>query len=255
MPREFRSYRVEAIVLRHQDWGEADRILTLYTRQEGKVRAIAKGARKIRSRKAGHLEPFTHVSLQLAKAREMPIITQAETIQGYLDLREDLISITLASYIVELLDKFSYEEGDNVPLFNLLDKTLARLANPTKFPDRNLVLRYYEMRLLDLVGFRPELTLCVVCGEPIQAEDQFFSAKEGGVVCPSCSHGVEGLRPVRKDVLRYLRHTQRSNFSETARAHPAPEIHQEMENLMTHYLTYVLEQGLNTPKFLRRITE
>ena len=66
-----RSFRAEAVVLRHADWGEADRILTLYTREQGKVRAVAKGARKMRSRKAGHLEPFTHITLQLARARDL----------------------------------------------------------------------------------------------------------------------------------------------------------------------------------------
>ena len=78
--REAHSFRVEAVVLRHSDWGEADRILTLYTRERGKVRAIAKGARKIRSRKAGHLEPFTRVTLQLAKGHDLLIVTQADTL-------------------------------------------------------------------------------------------------------------------------------------------------------------------------------
>jgi DNA repair protein RecO (recombination protein O) len=78
MPRPERSFRVTAIVLRHSDWGEADRLLTLFTREMGKLRAVAKGARKMRSRKAGHLEPFTHVKLQVAKGRDLPIVTQAD---------------------------------------------------------------------------------------------------------------------------------------------------------------------------------
>ncbi|MGZ9234980.1 MAG: DNA repair protein RecO, partial [Anaerolineales bacterium] len=80
---KFRSFRVDAVVLRHSDYGEADRLLTLYTRQLGKTRAVAKGARKIASRKAGHIEPFTHVKLQLAKGRDMLILTQADTVDAY----------------------------------------------------------------------------------------------------------------------------------------------------------------------------
>ena len=91
MPKTERSYRVTAIVLRHSDWGEADRLLTLFTRERGKLRALAKGARKARSRKAGHLEPFTHVRLQLAKGRDLPIVTQAETVDAYIPLRDDLV--------------------------------------------------------------------------------------------------------------------------------------------------------------------
>ncbi len=93
-----RTFRVDAVVLRHSDWGEADRLLWLFTLELGKVRVLAKGARKIRSRKAGHLEPFTRVRLLLAKGREILLVTQAETIEAYLPLHEDLEGITYASW-------------------------------------------------------------------------------------------------------------------------------------------------------------
>jgi DNA repair protein RecO (recombination protein O) len=92
-----RSIRVEAVVLRHSEWGEADRMLTLFTLELGKVRALAKGARKARSRKAGHIEPFTRCSLQLARGRDILLVTQADTVEPYNALREDLILITHAS--------------------------------------------------------------------------------------------------------------------------------------------------------------
>lgn len=85
-----RSQRVEAVVLRHSDWGEADRMLTIFTRELGKLRVVAKGARRPRSRKAGHLEPFTRVALLLARGREIWIVTQAETLDAYLPVRDDL---------------------------------------------------------------------------------------------------------------------------------------------------------------------
>jgi DNA repair protein RecO (recombination protein O) len=251
MPREFRSFTIEAIVLKHMDWGEADRILTLFTRQQGKIRALGKGVRKIRSRRAGHLEPFTHVSLQLAKSRDMPIITQAETINAFLPLRENLVAIGYASYVVELLDKFTYEEGENLSLFNLLVKTFKRLANPDLDP--LLVLRYYEVRLLDYAGFRPELFHCLSCGAEIKPEDQYFSPAGGGILCPKCGRNTSGAIPISQDALRYLRHFQRSSFSEAARAHPSPETHREMEGILQSYITYVLERGLNTPKFIREV--
>ncbi len=251
MPREFRSFRVEAIVIKHTNSGEADRIVTLFSRQQGKLRAVARGVRKIRSRRAGHLEPFTHVSLQLAKSKSMPIVTQAETIDAHLTLRDDLAMLGYASYIAELLDKFTYEEGENVSLFNLYRDSLLRLSEPDADP--LVVIRYYEIRLLDLTGFRPDLTQCVLCGEEIQAEDQYFSAAEGGVVCPACGRGTSGLLPVSKEALRYLRHFQRSAFSDARRAQPDGAVNQEMEMLMQYYISYVLERGLNTPKFLRNI--
>src|SRR5512142_3487274 len=160
---EFHSFRVEAVILRHNDYGEADRMLTLYTAQIGKTRALVKGARKITSRKAGHLEPFTHVKLQLAKGRDLPLVTQADTIDAYLPLRENLVLTSQASYVLELLDRFTYEDGsENSAIFRLLTETLAR---PASGADPWLVTRYYEMRLLDYLGFRPQLFQCSNCGK------------------------------------------------------------------------------------------
>lgn len=248
--KRLRVLKLEAVVLRHSDWGEADRLLWLYTLEMGKIRAIAKGVRKIRSRKAGHLEPFTRASLLLAKGRDILLITQAEALDAFLPLREDLAGVTYASYVAELLDRFTYEEGENKPLYRLLVDTLTRL---TAEADRDLVIRFFELRLLDLVGFRPELSRCLGCGEEIRAQDQYFSAAEGGVLCPRCGERAPSAQPISLDALKYMRHFQRSNFSEAKRARLSPETHRELENILQHYLTYLLEQRLNTPAFLRRL--
>ena len=250
MPPAERTLRVEAIVLRHSDWGEADRLLSLFTHEEGKLRAIAKGARRLRSRKAGHLEPFTRVKLMLAHGRDLWIVTQAETVAANLALREDLERIAHASYAVELLDRFTYEEGANRPLFDLLAITLQRL-NEGQPPFT--LLRYYELRLLDLLGFRPELFRCVGCGDEIQPQDQFFSPLLGGVLCPRCGSQDASARPISVNALRFLRHFQRSTYAEATRAVIPVPVQQEMETRMQDYLTYYLERGLNTPGFLRAV--
>ena len=227
---ELHSFRAEAVVLRHADYGEADRMLTLYTRQHGKLRALAKGARKSASRKAGHLEPFTHVSLQLARGRDLPIVTQADTLDAYLPLRADLTRTAQASYVLELVDRLTYQdEIGNPALFRLLTETLSRLAaGKAAWP----VIRFYEMRLLDGLGFRPRLFECANCGR-----------------------GLPNLLPISVGALRYLRHFQRSSFAQAARARPTDEVRQEAEDLMQGYFTFLLERELNTPGFLRKIDE
>ena len=248
---KFRSFRVDAVVLRHSDYGEADRLLTLYTRQLGKTRVIAKGARKIASRKAGHIEPFTHVRLQLSKGKDMLILTQADTVDAYLPLREDLILTSQAAYILELLDRFTYEdETENSATFRLLTETLSRLASKA---DPWLVTRYYEMRLLDHMGFRPQLFECANCAREIKPEDQFFSFSAGGVICPRCAQGLRHLHDISIEALKYLRHFQRSSYAEATRARPAADVQQETETLMQGYFTYLLERELNTPGFLKKI--
>jgi len=250
---KFRSIRVDAVVLRHSDYGEADRMLTLYTRQLGKARAIAKGARKMASRKAGHIEPFTHVKLQLARGRDVLIVTQAETVDAYLPLRDDLILTSHASYMLELLDRFTYvDETENSSIFRLLTESLLRLASKH---DVWLVIRYYEMRLLDYLGFRPQLFECTNCGREIKPEDQFFSFSAGGVICPRCGRGLPNLQSVTVDTLKYLRHFQRSSYANASRAKPSPQVQQEAETLMQGYFTYLLERELNTPGFLKKINE
>src|SRR5512133_767864 len=251
MPDQPRSFRVEAVVLRHANWGEADRIVTLYTREQGKLRAVAKGARKIRSRKAGHLEPFTHITLQLAKSRDIPIVTQVETIDPYLPLRETLVLTGYASYVRELLDRFTYEEeGGNLSLFRLLTETLARLCSTA---ETWTVVRYYEMRLLEFLGFRPQLFECANCRETIEAVDQYFSPSAGGIICPKCGNGLPGLWKVSVEALKYMRHFQRSNYNEAARARVPLEVQREVETLMQAYFTYLLERALNTPGFIKKV--
>jgi DNA repair protein RecO (recombination protein O) len=251
MPRSEHSFRVTAIVLRHSDWGEADRLLTLFTRETGKLRVVAKGVRKARSRKAGHLEPFTHVRLQLAKGRDLPIVTQAETVDAYIPMREDLLKTGYAAYAAELLDRFSYEEEveSSIP-FRLLAETLGRISQES---DAWLAVRYYEMRLLDYLGFRPQLFQCANCESPIEPVDQYFSLLAGGVICPRCGSGLPGLLNITVDALKYLRHFQRSGYAEASRAHPSLETQKELETLMQGFFTYLLERELNTPGFLKRI--
>ena len=245
-----RTLRVEAVVLRHSDWGEADRLLGLFTREQGKLRAVAKGARKVRSRKAGHLEPFTRVVLMLARGRDFFIVTQAETVDAYLPLREDLVRTSYAGYVIELLDRFTYEEGENRSLFSLLVDTMRRL---TYDEDLFIPLRYFEIRLLDHLGFRPQLQVCVQGGEEIRAEDQYFSAQAGGVLCPRHGRSAPESRPISVEALRYFRHFQRSSFSDARKAQVPVPVQQEMEALIQSYFTYLLERSLNTPQFIREM--
>ena len=217
MARPERTLRVEAIILQHSDWGEADRILRLFTREQGKLRAIAKGARKMKSRKAGHLEPFMRSKLMLAKGRDMWIVTQAEVIDPYTSLRENLELTARAAYVIELLDRLTYEEGQNWQLYDLTTKTLARLVEEK---DPFVPTHYFEMRILDNTGYRPLLFECASCKKEIKAEDQFFSAGQGGVLCPNCGARTADSRMISMDALRYLRHFQRSSYAEALRADP-----------------------------------
>ena len=132
-------------MLRRHDLGETDRILTLYTRDHGKVKAIAKGVRKPSSRKAGHVELFMRVDVLVARGRELDVLTQAEMLDAFLPARNDLVRATYAAHFVELVDAFT-EEGDaSPPLFQLLANGLAWLCQTSNL---RRTARYYELLLL-----------------------------------------------------------------------------------------------------------
>ncbi|MGB9521346.1 MAG: DNA repair protein RecO, partial [Anaerolineales bacterium] len=242
MPTNPRTFRLQALVLRHLDWGEADRLITLFSREEGKRRAIAKGVRKLRSRKSGHLEPFSQVNLLLARGKDLPIITQVETIESFSALREDLHLLSYASYIVELVDRFTIEEEPNLEVYNLIVHTYQRLS---KGAEAGFEARYFDLQFLNAMGFRPELIECVVCREKIQPEDQYFSFELGGVVCPACSQKIASATALSMETLKYLRHLQRSPYTEARKAHISPMRLAEMESILQRYYTHVLERRLN----------
>lgn len=250
MPRQEHTIKVEAVVLRHMDWREADRLLIIYSREAGKLRVAAKGARKLMSRKAGHIQPFSRVQMVLAKGKDLWILTQVDTLDAYPSLRADLKKIGQASYCVELLDKFTYEDAATPGLFTLLTETLNRLD---KEEDPFIALRYFEIHLLEALGFKPELKNCVRCDHEIKAEDQYFSPLFGGVICPNCGPREAEVRRVSMDALRFLRHFQRSSYADSLRAKIDGNIRLELESLLQQLLTYHLERNLNSTRVMREI--
>ena len=159
MPRP-RSYKTRAIVLAHFDLGEADRIITLLTPEDGKVRAIAKGVRRPRSRIGGSVEPFAELDLVLARGRNLDVITQVGVAHAWLRLRDELESTATAWYLGELADRAVEERAGAHPVYGLLRRA-CQLLDDGMAPGR--VARWFEMGLADALGVRPELERCVEC--------------------------------------------------------------------------------------------
>lgn len=249
MSRE-RTFRTEAIVIKRHNFGEADRLLTLFSREYGKIRAIAKGARKPQSRKTGHVELFMRSKFLLARGKDLHIITQAEMIEGYLPLHDDLVRATYAAYAVELLDRLTAEEDPHKDIYLLLAQALGWFAFTE---DMLLAARYYELRLLALTGFQPQLFSCVSCGEPISEQDQFFSADLGGLLCPGCQKADLRSHPISSAAVKVLRYLQTRPWSTVKSLRLKRPLHTELEAVMHYYLTYILERNLKSVDFLHRL--
>jgi DNA repair protein RecO (recombination protein O) len=227
--------------------GEADRLLTVYTPESGKLRLLAKGIRKPRSRKAGHLELFTRTELLVARGRNLDIITQAQTIDPYRALRSDLWRMSNACYVVELVDAFGEEQAENGPLYLLLSSALEWICTSSDLP---LTLRFVELSLLGLVGYRPQLFQCVHCSTPLEPIANFFSAEDGGMLCPACAENRPGVRPTSLGALKVLRFLQTRPYQECASLKLQALTRNEVEQLLQSYLVYLLERKLRSAEFM-----
>jgi DNA repair protein RecO (recombination protein O) len=249
VPRAERAFRTPALILKRRDFHEADRLLTILTPHHGKLDVIAKGARKPTSQKTGHVELFTRVDMLIHTGRDFGIVSQAEMTAPYMALREDLNRGAYASYAAELTDRFVTEGGEDfASVFELLDNTLDRLCMDE---DPRIVIRYFEIHLLNLVGFRPELNECVSGREPIMPEDQYFSNVEGGVVCIRHAAKTSMLIPLPMLTLKLLRHIQRSPYPRVKSLSVPSYVVDDAERVMLGYITYVLERRLQSIDFIR----
>lgn len=177
-------YRDTGVVLRTMRLGEADRIVTLVTPAHGKVRAVAKGVRKTKSRFGSRLEPISHVSLLLYEGRELDIVTQAETLDHFRAIREDLDRMRRAICLLEAVDQVAQERKSSPRLYQMLVGALRSLAAR----DAPLLVPAFFWKLVSLEGSHPLLDQCAGCGAVDGLEA--FDLGEGGVLCRSCRRGV-----------------------------------------------------------------
>ena len=242
-------YRTEAIILRRSDYGEADRILTIYTPRWGKRRAIAKGVRKTTSRLAGHIELFTRANLQLAEGRNLDIVTQAEIVAPYRALRLDLERISYAYYAAELLDKLTTDEEGQNPTYALLAETLDAL-DQAPYPE--VAVRRFELRLLGLLGYRPYLFQCASCQETL-SEDADRWTPTGGMLCPRCGPADPTAVPVSLPAFKALRFLQREPVDAVIGLRLRKEVLGEIESLLRITIRPILERDLKSVNFVNAV--
>jgi DNA repair protein RecO (recombination protein O) len=246
MPRP-RVYSTDAVVLRQRKLGEADRIVTLYTANLGKVEAVAKGVRKAKSRLAGHVEPLTQGTFQLAHGRTLDIVTQVEACETFPAVRSDLDRLSRALYACELLDRFTEPREPHALLYSLLVDTLKRVADGG---DVDRAVRFFEMALLDEMGYRPELAVCVACRAPLPAAVNYWSAALGGVLCARCVPEQAAVRPLSLNALKLLRLLLHGRFSDVARVDIDPPLATELERALLEYVRWVLERDVRSAAFI-----
>jgi DNA repair protein RecO (recombination protein O) len=239
-------YREQGVVLRTWKLGEADRIVVLMTQGEGKVRAVAKGVRKTKSRFGGRLEPFSHVDLSLYRGRELDIVTQAEVITPFRHLREDYDRVVAGTAMLEAVDQVAQEREAAVRIYLLLVRALRALDGAPRDP--SVLLDAFLLKLMALEGYRPALAECAGCGRGVPLPS--FSVARGGGLCARCRSGDESvLDAATMPLLAALLGDDLATAATTA---PPPASRREAGALVKAFVEYHLERRLRSYPLVAR---
>lgn len=246
--RRSRNYRLQAVVLRRRNLGESDRILTVFSRELGKHRFVAKGVRRPGSRLAGHSEPFMQSRFFLARTRGLPLLTQAETINVFRHLRTSERAIAVAGLITERVETLTAEDEAAPQVYALIENSLELLDSDAD-PER--VLLIFDLLLLQETGFRPSLQKCVECGQLLDAVPNAFSMERGGFVCHRCPPPGPGARIVSVDVQKIMRMIDRGDLGLALGVRAPRETFDQAEALVADYISTITGRDSTATRVIR----
>ncbi len=238
------TYKTKGIILKRTNLGEADRILTIYTKDFGKIKVVAKGIRKIKSKLAGNLELFCLDDLVIAEGRNLDIVCGAVTEKCFFDLRNNLKATNTAYYLADVIDKLSDEEEPHKEVFELLDNLLEEINGENS----QILLAFFELKFLSEMGYKPELFSCVICKGKIKNGRNSFDFDEGGLVCEKCG---KTQMQISEKVVKILRLFLEHNISYIKKIKINKEILKEVEKITANYLRYNSQKEFKSERFVR----
>jgi len=238
--------KTRAVVLKSQRWGEADRIVTFYTEKLGKIRGIARGARRLKSRLGGGLEPFRFIDLTVfEKSPETLVrISQVDIIECFGKIREDLTRMTAAARMVNMIKAITPDRDPHSTIFNTLVGGLQSLGDEG---DPEMCSLLFQVHVLGQTGFRPQTDHCTGCNSDIDLANAQFSSRSGGLVCRSCRERiVDRCFPLSPGSLAFIQQARRLPFPTVTRLRATGQIRREVEVVIDSYVQYVIGKPLPT---------
>jgi DNA repair protein RecO (recombination protein O) len=241
-------YHTKAIVLKNRNLGEADRIVLLLSEDQGKIEASVKGARRQRSRFIGNTLPFNYLDLMLFTGKNLDQLSQAEIIHPFSTLREELVKMAYASFWVDLVDHFIPEKEGHGEIFRFLLAafiTLERSATP------DLLNLAFEARLLNYLGYQPQLDSCVQC--EAAGGIVCFSPENGGVVCKNCAPGLRDLIPVTVKEIKLLAEFAATDIRQLEQLNFTPDQLQTLRRILRDFIEFRLDRPIKSLAFLDQV--
>ncbi len=251
-------YETEAILLESFDLGESDRILSFCTKDFGKVKGIAKGARRSRRRFVGRLEPASHLRLFFhhSEKSELVRVEDAALIEGYSELREDIESFAVTCYLLELTGAFTRPGLAQPAVFELLRGFVSLLAGGG---ESALLTRFFEVKLLSLLGYMPGFGGCVSCGAGIGGRPGgaparlAFSTEKGGILCSPCAALDPATMAMSPGTAKLMQAVERMSTANLKRLRPGPFFMAEAGPILDRFITARLGHGLKTRAFMEQM--
>ena len=243
-------YTANAIVLRRINFSEVDRIVSLYSRERGKISAIAKGARKPISRLAGATEVLTYGRFQFASGKNLDVLTQVEVKESFPRIHADLSCIAHATYLAELIDRFAEEDDVSPDLFDLLLSALYLLERPN---DPEKITHMFELQFMKLLGYEPVLDRCVRCRAHLPEGEIYFSPSFGGTICRECGYLPEDAFPISRDAVESMQKLTIAGAREVEQMELSRSATDQIARAMRWYIRYRAERELKSLDFLQTL--
>jgi len=248
MPR----YNDEALVLRNWDYGESDRIVSLFCRNFGKVRVIAKGAKKMKSRFLGRLEPFQTVKVSYfgKEQSHLFMLSSIELTGSNLNFISNLDKYSRACYLVEMAETGLKDGDPNRLAFDTVVRTLRWISENENSRGYEWITRFFDVRFLSALGYRPTLDSCVTCAKKFELNSKaYFNPEGGGLSCERCSKKAEFVIPISLGSAKFLEKILSGGFDMAARLKPSPVMIDEIEKSITAFRNSRLQKVFKTERY------
>ncbi|TFB08112.1 DNA repair protein RecO [Candidatus Atribacteria bacterium MT.SAG.1] len=245
-------YKTEGIVLKSMEYEEADKIVTIYTKNYGKITAIAKGVRKTKSKFGSSLEILTHSIFLIYKGRNIDIVSQTEILESFFSTSKEVSKFAFAANCVEIVNKLTEEREININLFNLLKEVLHYLRETN---DPKLLALSFKWQTMSILGYKPSLIHCCRCNKSVEGqEEMYFNTREGGLMCKNCiAEDKEECIKVSLYFNKLLRKILITRLSTISNATIPDKKVKELEKITDIYIAYHSEKSFKTDRFLKTL--
>ncbi len=240
----FIRYRTLGLILKKEDRGEADQLFTIYTKDFGRLEILAKGIRKITSKLRSGVDIFYLSEIEFIQGKVYKTLTDAILIEKFEGLRKNLLKLKIASKISEFFDNLVREVEADEKIWQLLTETLEKLNNSQPTTDSlQLIYYYFLWNLLSILGYKPELYLCLLCQKKLKPEILYFSPKEGGIICHNCFKKNKLAIAIKPEIVKILREILKRDWKILSRLKVEKSCLESLKKVSENYLSKILEKN------------